>query len=435
MAIAPIRQAIGLDFGTTNTVAGIVNARDKAEMIQFGDGDEAVSTFRSVVSFWREQDSGSIRTEGGPWAIEHFIEFPGETRFLQSFKTFAGSPLFDTTGIFGKRFRFEDILEAFFRTVLKHGGEPLRHLPKTLVLGRPVKFAGQNADAETARTRYEAAFTRFGFDRIVHVLEPVAAAYYYAQRLTRSANVLVGDFGGGTSDFSVLRFDGAGGDFRAFPLAHAGVGIAGDTFDYRIIDAVISSRLGKGSKYESWGKLLVVPSHYFAAFAKWNELCLLKHSSAMRELKALAKQSTEPEKLDSLICLIESGAIYSLYTAVSAVKMQLSTKPEAELVFRDAGADLCATVRRGDFEAWIKPDLDRIELCVAEALATSGLDYGQVDKVFLTGGTSFVPAVRRIFDRLFGAARVETGDELLAVASGLALIGQDPDIGRWEAGF
>ena len=154
----------------------------------------------------------------------------------------------------------------------------------------------------------------------------------------------------------------------------------------------------------------------------------------MRELKALSKQSTEPEKLDSLIHLIESGAIYSLYTAVSAVKTRLSTETEAELVFRDAGIDIHATVRRADFEAWIKPDLDRIELCVAEALAAAGLDHSQVDKVFLTGGTSFVPAVRRIFDGLFGAARVETGDELLAVASGLALIGQDPDFGRWEAG-
>ena len=157
----------------------------------------------------------------------------------------------------------------------------------------------------------------------------------------------------------------------------------------------------------------------------------MKHSPAMRELKALAKQSSDPGKLDSLIGLIESGAIYSLYTAVSRVKMQLSTEPEAELVFQDAGVDIGATVRRDDFEDWIKPDLARIEGCVAEALAAADLDHGQVDKVFLTGGTSFVPAVRRIFDKLFGAARVETGDELLAVASGLALIGQDPDIGRW----
>jgi hypothetical chaperone protein len=426
-------QAFGLDFGTTNTVAAIMNGGNRAEMIQFGDPAEGFSTFRSVVSFWREQDGGSLRTEGGPWAIDHFIEFPGETRFLQSFKTFAGSPLFDTTGIFGKRFRFEDILEAFFRTVRKHGGEPLQHLPKTLVLGRPVKFAGQNADAATARTRYEAAFNRFGFERIIHVLEPVAAAYYYAQRLTSSATVLVGDFGGGTSDFSIIRFDGAERDFRAFPLAHTGVGLAGDTFDYRIIDAVISPRLGKGSLYESWGKLLTLPSHYYATFARWNELCLLKHSPAMRELKALAKQSTEQEKIDSLISLIESDAVYALYNAVTAVKTRLSSATQADFAFRSAGVDIAATIRREDFESWIEPDLARIEGCVDEALKIAKLDYAEIDKVFLTGGTSFVPAVKRIFDRLFGPSRVETGDELLAVASGLALVGNEPDLDRWKA--
>ncbi len=425
-------NAIGLDFGTTNTVAALVNASGEVETMKFGEGQEAVSTFRSVVSFWRDPHGGDIRKEGGPWGIERYIDAPGETRFLQSFKTFAGSLVFDTTGIFGKRYRFEDILEAFFDAALKRGGEPLQRLPKTLVLGRPVKFAGQNADAETARTRYEAAFSRFGFERIVHVFEPVAAAYYYAQRLTKSANVLVGDFGGGTSDFSILRFDKAERGFRAFPLAHTGVGIAGDTFDYRIIDAVISPLLGKGSMYESWGKLLMVPSHYFASFAKWNELCLLKHSSAMRELKALSKHSAEPEKLHRLIDLIDSDEIYSLYTSVSKAKTQLSVESETKLVFHDAEIDICATVRREDFEAWIEPDLARIELCIGEALAAAGLDHAQVDQVFLTGGSSFVPAVRRIFDRLFGASRVETGDELLAVASGLALVGQDPDIERWQ---
>ena len=331
-------HAVGLDFGTTNTVAAMANSSNHVEMVQFGDGPEALSTFRSVVSFWREQESGSLRTDGGPWAIEHFIEFPAETRFLQSFKTFAGSPLFDTTGIFGKRFRFEDILEAFFRTALKHGGEPLRQLPKTLVVGRPVKFAGQNANAETARARYEAAFTRFGFERIVHVLEPVAAAYYYAQRLTASANVLVGDFGGGTSDFSILRFDGAGKDFRALPLAHAGVGLAGDTFDYRIIDAVISPRLGKGSLYESWGKLLTLPSHYFATFAKWNELCLLKHSPAMRELKALSKLSTEPEKLDSLIRLISPARFIRSIVLFRQSRCGFPRNPKQSLSFATRGS-------------------------------------------------------------------------------------------------
>ncbi len=426
-------RALGLDFGTTNTVAATVNAERRAQTVLFGGPPEPLSTFRSVVSFWKEQAGATLRTEGGPFAIDRFIEHPGDTRFLQSFKTFAGSPLFDTTGIFGRRFRFEDILEAYFRTVLRHGGEPLRELPKTLVLGRPVKFAGQNADAATAKTRYETAFTRFGFERIVHVLEPVAAAYFYAQRLTSGATVLVGDFGGGTSDFSIIRFDRAGGEFRAYPLAQTGVGLAGDSFDFRIIDSVISPRLGKGSLYESWGKRLAIPSHYYTTFAKWNELCLFHHSPAMRELKALAKHSVEPEKLDRFISLIESDAIYALYTAVSRAKTKLSQAPAAEFAFNDAGVSIEATIRREDFEGWIAPDLARIETCVEEALKLARLDYARIDKVFLTGGTSFVPAVRRIFDRLFGPARVETGDELLAVASGLALIGEDPEVERWEA--
>jgi hypothetical chaperone protein len=426
-------RALGLDFGTTNTVAAAMNSGNKAETVLFGSTPEPYSTFRSAVSFWREQNGGSLKTEGGPWAIERFLEFPGETRFLQSFKTFAGSPLFDATGIFGRRFRFEDILEAFFRTALRHGEGPLGRLPGTLVLGRPVKFAGQNSDAATAKARYEAAFNRFGFERIVHVLEPVAAAYFYVQRLKANATVLVGDFGGGTSDFSIIRFERSSGDFRADPLAHAGVGLAGDSFDFRIIDAVISPRLGKGSLYESWGKQLEIPSHYYATFAKWNELCLFKHSPAFRELKALARDSLEPGKLESFVDLVESDDIYALYTAVSQVKTKLSTADEAQLAFRAGGVSIDAAIRREDFESWIAPDLARIEACVDEALEQASLDPAEIDKVFLTGGTSFVPAVRRIFVKRFGSSRVETGDELLAVASGLALIGEDPEIERWEA--
>jgi hypothetical chaperone protein len=426
-------RALGLDFGTTNTVAAAVNSGNRAETVLFRGQPEPYSPFRSALSFWREQKSGPLRAEGGPWAIDRFLEFPGETRFLQSFKTFAGSPLFDATGIFGRRFRFEDILEAFFRNVLKHGGDALRQLPGTLVLGRPVKFAGQNSDAATARARYEAAFNRFGFEHIVHVLEPVAAAYYYAQRLEASATVLVGDFGGGTSDFSLIRFERGPSDFRAYPLAHSGVGLAGDSFDFRIIDAVISPRLGKGSLYESWGKRLEIPSHYYATFARWNELCLFKHSQAFRELKALARESLEPEKLEGFVDLVESDEIYALYTAVSQVKTRLSAASEANLVFRAGSVSIDAAIRREEFESWIAPDLARIEACVDEALDQARVEPAQIGKVFLTGGTSFVPAVRRIFGKRFGASRVEAGDELLAVASGLALIGEDPEIERWEA--
>ena len=58
---------------------------------------------------------------------------------------------------------------------------------------------------------------------------------------------------------------------------------------------------------------------------------------------------------------------------------------------------------------------------------------GTVTGATFTGGTSFVPAVRRIFTERFDADRIETGGELLSIAHGLALIGERDDITQWTA--
>ena len=73
----------------------------------------------------------------------------------------------------------------------------------------------------------------------------------------------------------------------------------------------------------------------------------------------------------------------------------------------------------------MREELGKIEQCVDGLLASSGVDARAVDRVFLTGGTSFVPAVRRIFETRFGRERVRTGNEFTSVASGLALRAQE----------
>jgi hypothetical chaperone protein len=62
-----------------------------------------------------------------------------------------------------------------------------------------------------------------------------------------------------------------------------------------------------------------------------------------------------------------------------------------------------------------------MEGCVDELLRVSGVGAAAVDKVFLTGGSSFVPSVRRIFEKRFGATKIESGNEFTSVAQGLAL--------------
>lgn len=88
--------------------------------------------------------------------------------------------------------------------------------------------------------------------------------------------------------------------------------------------------------------------------------------------------------------------------------------------------DIAANVTRTDFETWIADDLRAIETTVDSLLASTGVALQDIDRVFLTGGTSFVPAVRRIFERRFTPARLRTGNEFTSVVRGLALHAAEP---------
>ena len=431
----PAARSIGLDFGTTNTVLARATAGGAVDAQLFRHDNAEFSAFRSVLAIWQEMETAglSTRTEAGPWAIERFIADPLECRFLQSFKTFAASAAFRHTTIAGRNYTFEDLLAGFFRKFREHAGADLADLPQRLILGRPVAFAGYSPDADLAAQRYEAALRPFGFKEIHHVYEPVAAAYFYAQRLTQDATVLVADFGGGTSDFSLIRFAHTRAGIEATPLAQSGVGVAGDTFDYRIIDAVVSPKLGKGTQYKSWGKVLDVPGHYYSNFARWNQLSIMKSPKVLAELRQLARDSLARDKLEALIEFVDADVGYPLYKAVSETKIRLSEVESAPLHFSARGATISATITRADFEGWIARDLERIDQAVSAALDNAQIDEAHVDKVFLTGGSSFVPAVRRQFERRFGADKIETGEQLLSIAYGLALIGESEDIERWTA--
>jgi hypothetical chaperone protein len=88
-------------------------------------------------------------------------------------------------------------------------------------------------------------------------------------------------------------------------------------------------------------------------------------------------------------------------------------------------------VERSDFNGWIIRELAAIEAAVDEAMADADLTPHQIDRVFLTGGSSFVPAVRAIFETRFDPAKIAAGAELESIASGLALMGREADVERW----
>ncbi|SDP91866.1 Hsp70 family protein [Phyllobacterium sp. OV277] len=427
-------QALGFDFGTTNTVLALADGTT-TRSLSFTNATGTADSMRTALSFMKDPVAGAaaLKVEAGHAAIRQFIDNPGESRFLQSIKTFAASALFQGTLIFAKRHTFEDLMEIFVRRLKTYAGDEWPGDVKRIVTGRPVHFAGANPDPALATARYNEALTRFGFPEIHYVYEPVAAAFYFAQNLKADATVLVADFGGGTTDYSLIRFEKKAGKLSATPIGHSGVGIAGDHFDSRMIDSIVAPQIGKGSYFKSFDKTLEVPSSYYANFSRWNQLSIFKTTREFSELKKLVRSSLEPEKLEVFVDLVDHDEGYPLYQAVSATKMALSTADEAEFNFEPLGRGGRKMIKRSDFEEWIATDLTRIEGALDDVLEKTHTAVGDIDKVFLTGGTSFVPAVRRIFTERFPQDKIESGGELLSIAHGLALIGERDDIPQWTA--
>jgi hypothetical chaperone protein len=207
--------------------------------------------------------------------------------------------------------------------------------------------------------------------------------------------------------------------------------VAGDAFDYRLIDHLVSPAFGKGSAYRDFANVAPIPARYYANFARWDQLALMRATRDMHDIRGLVRKSLEPEKIARLVEFLDGEFSYLLYQSISRLKEALSVQPSARFAFHAGDIRLEADVERADFERWIGRDLAAIGQAVDEALASARLRAERIDRVFLTGGSSFVPAVRAMFEDRFGAAKISTGAELESIASGLALIGGETDLTPW----
>ncbi len=204
-------------------------------------------------------------------------------------------------------------------------------------------------------------------------------------------------------------------------MGNAGVGIAGDAFDAKLIRHLVSPALGAGSQLRSLGKILTVPNWVYIKLERWHHLSLLRGREVLEMLRGVHAQSLEPEKIGALIHFIKEDLGFQLHRAVQKVKSDLSNSQRAKFEFSDGFVNLEATLERASFEEWISEELGQIAHCVDSLLASSSVLPKDVDMVFLTGGSSFVPAVRRLFETRFGLDRIRGGNEFTSVARGLAL--------------
>jgi hypothetical chaperone protein len=426
--------SVGLDFGTTNSAIATVIGSQPA-LAEFASASGTTNTFPSILYFERRKERAMTRlvSAAGPKALELYLEAEDKGRLIQSLKAYLADRGFDGTGVFSQHYSLVDMVSLIVRHLLldarglTDSSRGPASLPSRVVAGRPVHFSNaQNGeDDEFALGRLRAAIALCGFTDIVFEYEPVAAAYSYEQTLDRDELILIGDFGGGTSDFSILRVgptERQRGHDREGIIGTDGVAVAGDAFDRQIIRKLVAPRLGLGSEFFAPpDKFLPIPSWPYERLERWHHLSFLNTAKNLENLEHLRRAALIPERLEAFVHLIKNEMGLRLHEAVRRVKFALSANTEAQFEFHCEPVSIAKKVTRAEFETWIEPEVSMMAACVDRLLDSTGVAAREIDHVFLTGGSSFVPAVRRIFVDRFGADKITGGRELTSVATGLSL--------------
>ncbi len=400
-------QYVGIDFGTTNTAVAIADEHGAVQLVSL----DGAPHWRTVLYF----EPGGKLSAGAP-AIARYLETDRDGRLVQSIKSHLASSSFTKTTIYGRRWALEDMIAAYLRQIRAASSI---ELGSRAVVGRPVRYWGADTaeDDDRAVARMRTALATAGFTEVVFEMEPVGAAARYADRLDHDELIVVADFGGGTTDFSVIRVGPtAGGKV----LANGGIGVSGDAFDARVIDAIVAPALGRGTKYvvDEFGAEAPVPAWLYGHLRRWHYLSFLKEESTLRLLERVTQGARDKVKVERLTRLVDDDLGMLLHRSVEGAKVRLSDAPADRVALEQIELDLPVT--RASFDGWISDDLDAIGKVLDNVLERAGVTGKDVDRVFATGGSSLVPAVRERLAARFGVAKLEGGEELTSVAWGLA---------------
>ncbi len=287
-------SSIGIDFGTTNSSVARAHG-GRVQLVHFSNDSPSS---RSLL--YLEKARTGILSSTGPEAIARYLaahregDLPG--RLIQSLKSYLPSRTLTGTEVFGRPYTLEDLISRILADLRQRAeqqfGIPIRHA----TVGRPVRFVGADTpeDDAYAEARLRTAYTRAGFDSVTFALEPIAAARAFQSTLgneTEAQTILIGDFGGGTSDFSLLRI---GANDSREVLGTSGLPFAGDAFDARIVRKLISPALGSESLQRGPKPIPAVPAWIYANLERWHYLSFLRSRNVLEILTTARKRALEP---------------------------------------------------------------------------------------------------------------------------------------------
>nr|YP_009297517.1 heat shock protein 70 chaperone [Hildenbrandia rivularis]AOM67061.1 heat shock protein 70 chaperone [Hildenbrandia rivularis] len=384
-----MNKVVGIDLGTTNSVVAVMEG-GKPTVIPNAEGSR---TTASVVAYTKNGDrlvgqiakrQAVINPQNTFYSIKRFIGRKQE-EVLQEQQQSSYKIVTDSNGnlklecpALNKNFAPEEISAQVLRKLVDDASQYLGVSVTQAVITVPAYFN----DSQRQATKDAGQIAGLDVLRIIN--EPTAASLSYGLDKQNHEVILVFDLGGGTFDVSILEV----GDGVFEVLSTSGdTHLGGDDFDRRIVDWLVSQ------------------------FKSFEGIDLSKDRQALQRLT----EAAEKAKIE-LSNLTQTDINLPFITATDTGPKHLDCK-----ITRAKFEDLCANL------------IDRCKIPVNNALKDAKLDAARIDEIVLVGGSTRIPAIKRLVEGLIGKTPNQSvnPDEVVAIGAAIqagVLAGEVKDI-------
>lgn len=407
--------AIGIDFGTSNSAAACVGEDGLARPLRLEGSAIAIPT----AIFFNAEDRS---THFGREAMALYLAGT-EGRLMRSLKSILGSALMqEPTEIDNQPVSFEDIITLFLAELGSRARQQLGTPPGRVVIGRPIRFVDDDDRRDAlAEASLRQAAENAGLGEVTFQYEPIAAAFDFERRVSRESLVLIVDIGGGTSDFTVVRL---GPERMRHPdragdvLATTGIHIGGTDYDQRLSLACAMPHLGF-RHHGPQGR--EVPSRTFFDLSTWHLINWLQTPKSIRQVQELRSSYLDNRLHDRLMNVLENREGHRVASEVEEAKIRSSmTADEVAIDLSCAEPGLKAALTAAGMAQHLATLLDSVVGCARECVRRAGLQSGDLDAIYLTGGSSALRPFQSALRDAFPGVDVVEGDLFGGVAAGLA---------------
>ena len=409
-----------VDFGTSHTLAGVTypNSKNKNIRIKLEPDLPDPYLMRTLLYF-----PSMNECYYGAMALKKFIENEMEGRIFRSFKSHLPNKNYLGSIIDNRILNLETMIGTFLLEVKKRSEAQAGHMLNRIVLGKPARYSMDPVEDEFALFRMTKAAEYAGFTTIQFVPEPLAAALEFRKTSESEKTVLIGDFGGGTSDFTILKI--SKNEFKKSDvLAIDGCPVAGDAFDSLFMSQRLNTTFGAKALYQlpMSNNVFKMPFSIMERLNKPAHIVHLKEKETfhfIKEVQKCALKSSDQKILDRLFILIEDQQIFPFFEVIESTKKTLSSNDSAKFEFNYPDIETVDLFTKAEFKKWSEPILADISVALDRCLASACLDHSQIDSVFLTGGSAYVPVIQNIFETRFGQNKIQTQNFFHSILSGL----------------